>query len=258
MRRIRGGVLFNRDFIYALAEIYREVSVSNRNELLKLIKDKRNIRDLSLRSHNGKTACIFLSANSGLFGAILKHAYEEFVRYTQEHDVEPVIVGTFGKQLFENQFPGKKFIFFPLHGDSIDPDVLKKVTSDLIEFENVIIFYSHFNSMSSQDVAMLDVAGQETPLLQKEILATNYAFEPSMGKILEFFEQEIFANIMEQNFTESELARHAARIIALDTATKNIDSRLKKIDLEHRVVIHRILNKKQTEAMTGMALWNIT
>ena len=257
MRRIRGTVLFNRDFIYALAEIYREVSVSNRNELLRLIKEKKKTNDFALRPHNGKTAVIFLSANSGLFGAILKNAYQEFIKYIDSHPGEPIIVGEFGKKMFEAQFPSRKFTFFPLQGDSINPETLKIVTNSLMQFENVIIFYAHFNSMASQGVAMLDVAGEETPMLQKEILSANYAFEPSMGKILEFFEQEIFANIMEQNFTESELARHAARIIALDTATKNIDVRLKKIDLEHRVAIHRILNKKQTEALGGMMLWNI-
>ncbi len=257
MRRIRGNVLASREYIDALAEIYRELLITYRGQIMNILKDTKGSR-LSLRKTNGKTACVFFSANSGLFGAILHRAYEDFKKYVQEHEVEAVIVGNYGKNLFQRDFPDRKFVFFPLENDVGSPEIFKKITGNLIQYDNAIIFYARFNTMSSQNIAMLDVAGAETPLLQAEVVKANYHFEPSLEKILEFFEQEIFANIVEQNFTESELARYASRIVSLDNATKNINNRLKTTELEHKVAIHRTLNKKQTEAMAGLALWKLT
>ena len=72
-----------------------------------------------------------------------------------------------------------------------------------------------------------------------------------------FFETEIFAGIIQQTVTESELARYASRITTLDMARENIDQQLRTVNLERRFAIHRLINKKQTEALTGLKLWKL-
>jgi F0F1-type ATP synthase gamma subunit len=111
--------------------------------------------------------------------------------------------------------------------------------------------------MAQQTVTTLDVSGQGKPLSDQPIAITHYLFEPSLEKIITFFEDEIFTGIIQQTVTESELARYASRITTLDIARENINNKLKAINLEKRVATHRLLNKKQSEALSGISLWKL-
>lgn len=265
MRQIRNTVLQSRDLNDELTEIYREVTISYKNQILSFVHDihknagvsNDQATNLSLKRGNGKQACVFLSANSGFFAKILEKTYHEFVSYLEQHDVVPVIIGEFGKRLFINDFPNRTFIFYPFAEDKKNEKVFSQITSELAGYTNVIIFYAKFESMASQTVTTLDVLGEGKPLSDKQIQTTQYLFEPSLEKIIAYFEGEIFAGIIQQTVTESELARYASRITTLDIARENINNKLKAINLERRFAIHRIMNKKQTEALSGISLWKL-
>ena len=266
MRSIRNKVLLSRDLNEELTEIYREVSISYKNQILQLMQLQKGEKALkqisesqmSLKTGNGEHACVYLSASSGLFSKILEKTYHEFTAYlTQHKEVTPVIIGEFGKNLYTEEFPNSPFIFYPLTEDKTNESIMKKITEDLAKYSSVVIFYAKFETMASQTATMLDVSGQDmiSPEMAKNhipITTTHYLFEPSLEKIILFFETEIFAGIIQQTVTESELARYASRITTLDMARENIDQQLKKINLERRFAIHRLINKKQTEATTGI------
>jgi ATP synthase F1 gamma subunit len=259
MRRIRENVVSNRDLIIELSDIYRQILTSYKNQIVELMNKKKikNNAALSVREHNNKTACIFISADSGLFGSILKKTYQEFADYIQKNDVEPVIMGGFGRKRFMAQFPTREFIYFPI-GEKDDREGMgKKISETLLAFTNIIIFYPKFESMASQKVALLDVSGQQQALANEGSTQAYYFFEPSLEKIIDFFEKEIFSSILGQTVVESRLARYASRMLMLDMSTQNIDTRLKEIGLEKNIILHRNLNKKQIGALTGMMLWKL-
>lgn len=263
MRSIRNKVLLSRDLNDELTEIYREVTTSYKNQILLLMQEKKgkklaNTPDgaLSLKTGNGKLAAVYLSANSGLFSKILEKTFYEFIKYLDQHpEAVPVIIGEFGKQLFVNNYPSRQFIFYPLAEGKSNEDSLKKITEELADYSSVIIYYARFESMAHQTTTVLDVSGQ--PTTGAAVPTSHYLFEPSLEKIIAFFESEIFSGIIQQTVTESELARYASRITTLDMARENIDTQLKTTNLQKRFAVHRIMNKKQTEAITGMSLWKI-
>lgn len=265
MRSIRNKVLLSRDLNDELTEIYREVSVSYKNQIIQLMEEKKGHKptdelqgNITLKTGNGKFACVYLSANSGLFSKILEKTYHEFVTYLDQHsDAVPIIIGEFGKKLFTNNYPSRQFIFYPLAEGKSTEDSLRKITQDLAEYSTVIIYYARFESMAQQTTTILNVSGEGSNTSQTAIPTAHYLFEPSLEKIIAFFESEIFAGIIQQTVTESELARHASRITTLDMARENIDLQLKTANLQRRFAIHRIMNKKQTEALTGISLWNV-
>jgi F0F1-type ATP synthase gamma subunit len=269
MRQIRTKVLLSRDINDELTEIYREVTISYKNQIVRLMQEKKhnrifdqsNPQTASLKTGNGRLACVYLSANSGLFSKILEKTYDEFVTYLNAHrEAVPVIIGDFGKRLFMDNYPGRQFIFYPLAEGQSSDQALKKITEDLAQFSNVIIFYARFESMASQTTTVLDVSGQDATANKtpgQMVPASHYLFEPSLEKIIAFFESEIFAGIIQQTVTESELAQYASRITTLDMARENIDQQLKTINLEKRFATHRLMNKKQTEALTGLSMWKL-
>ncbi|HVA96348.1 MAG TPA: F0F1 ATP synthase subunit gamma [Candidatus Acidoferrales bacterium] len=271
MRAIRNKVLLSRDVNDELTEIYREVTISYKNQIVQLMQEKKghnifdqnNPHEASLKVGNGKLACVYLSANSGLFSKILENTYNEFVTYLNAHkEAVPIIIGDFGRRLFMENYPGRQFFFYPLAEDQSSEKSVKKVTEDLTRFSNVIIFYARFESMSSQTTTVLDVSGRDSSIKEsvgRQILTSSvhYLFEPSLEKIIAFFESEIFAGIIQQTVTESELARYASRITTLDMARENINQQLKTVNLEKRFALHRMMNKKQTDAITGISMWKL-
>jgi F-type H+-transporting ATPase subunit gamma len=255
MRKIRNSVLVHREFSEELAEIYQELTLSYRDQIVRLLKVKGKSKSLSVREHNGKIGVVFLSANGGLFGDILHKTYNAWIKYIDEHEAEPIIIGSYGKKMFESNFPGRPFIFLELSEEENNLKALKIIADKFVEYDNIVIFYSQFISMGQQNVAVMDMLGQEKNAAGQPAAKVHYIFEPSLEKVLEFFENQIFSTILNQTFTESELARYAARMVALDAATENISARLKSVDLEKRIALHRIANKKQLESISSMALW---
>jgi F0F1-type ATP synthase gamma subunit len=284
MRSIRNKVLLSRDLNIELTDIYREVSTSYKNQIMLLVQDKKGQTSMnqiaksqmSLKTGNGEHACVYLSANSGLFSKILERTYHEFMAYLDEHkEATPIIIGEYGKTLFLNEHPDMPYIFYPLAEGKADDSSLKQITEDLSIYSSVVIFYAKFETMASQTTTILDVSGQEANIAntiglgqptqeanktQQNIPSPtmHYLFEPSLEKIILFFETEIFFGIIQQTVTESELARYASRITTLDMARENIDQQLKAINLEKRFATHRLMNKKQNEAITGISLWKLS
>jgi ATP synthase F1 gamma subunit len=241
MRSIRGQVLESRDLNDELTEIYREVTLSYKNQITHIVEQKSHTfpalhhseMNVSLKKGNGKTAVVFLSANSGFFSKILEKTYKEFVTYLDAHeDVVPIIIGEFGKKLFTDQYPGRDFLFHVFSEKENNSEALEQVTKELVNYDNVIIYYPRFESLASQTVAALDVSGSKNGQTAEQIVEAHYLFEPSIEKILAFFEGEIFAGIIHQTVTESELARYASRITTLDIARENINNKLRSINLQ--------------------------
>ena len=266
MRGIRTKVLLSRDMNAELTEIYLEVKTSYKNQLILLTQEKggkkvtnsANAEDITLKSGNGKGACVFLSANSGLFSNILEKTFQEFTEYLDKHkEADPIVIGEFGKTLFKNHYPGRVFIFYSLAEGKATEDSLRRVTQDLSSYSNVVIYYARFETMAHQTSTILDVSGEEDSTPQTPVTMAHYLFEPSLEKIITFFESEIFAGIIQQTVTESELAQYASRITTLDMARENINRQLKIINLQKRFAMHRLMNKKQTEALTGISLWKV-
>lgn len=279
MRSIRNKVLLSRDLNLELTDIYREVSNSYRNQIMMIMQEKKGQNttnaiiksQMALKTGNGEHACVYLSANSGLFSKILERTYREFIAYLDQHkEATPIIIGEYGKNLFLNEHPDMPYVFYSITEGNSDDSSMKKITEDLSNYSSVIIFYAKFESMAQQSTTVLDVSGQNTqvdPAVTQSTQAdkrqaqnipsptVHYLFEPSLERIILFFETEIFSGIIQQTVTESELARYASRISTLDLARENIDQQLKAMDLQKRFATHRLLNKKQSEALTGISLW---
>lgn len=257
MRRIRQNVLSHRSLIMELADIYKQVWISYKDQLNQLMEQKKlkNPKQLSLREHNNKTACIFISAASGLFGTILQKTYDEFAKYIQENPVEPIIIGEYGRRRFMAQFPEKQFTYYPISDSDEAGTLTERMSEGFLNYTNIIIFFPKFESMVSQKAALLDVSGQQNSLMNEDAKHAYFFFEPSIEEIMTFFEKEIFANILGQTFVESRLARYASRMLVLDSTTNNINNRLRAINMEKNIAIHRKINKKQIELITGMSLW---
>ena len=81
MARIRSSVLASRDFLLEINTVFQEVKSSYKEEIEKLMKRKKikNPKELTFLNRNGKTLYLLISANTGLYGDLIKKTYHLFI-----------------------------------------------------------------------------------------------------------------------------------------------------------------------------------
>lgn len=257
--RVRHAVLENRAFMEGLRGIYETLKKTYRREILLLMQKKKlfDFRRLSLIRRNGRTAFVFLSANTGLYGDLVKKTYDFFRKSAASADGEIVIAGKWGASFFKEDYPGRAFSYFDLPDHRVDGAALSQLSHHLLRFEKVLVFHGRFENIVTQKPCLSGVSGEElqpaaTP---SDLVAAKYLFEPSLEEILNFFEGEIFASLLVQSLHESLLAKFAARMLNLDAAAERIKRELRRADLSYWRLKHRYLNSKQLGLLAGLSLW---
>lgn len=262
MGRIRSSVLKSRDFLLEINTIFQQVKSSYRQEIGLLMKRKkiRDPKELTFLNRNGKTLYVLISANTGLYGNIVRRTYNLYIEnLKREKNCDVMIIGKLGYNLFEAEKIDASVTYFDFPDDRIDREKLKKIVAHIIQYQKVLVFYEQFNNVINQEPIITNISGD--PLSydkegQPQVTqAIKYFFEPSLEKIMIFFEKEIVASIFEQTILESELAKFAARMVALDASSENTKTRLKQVLFQKERLRHQKTNKEQIEKFSTMSLW---
>lgn len=257
MRRIRGSVLRTRDFLFGITQIFHQVQSSYKNNVLRLMKQKK-IKDpskLSFLKKNGKTVYVLLSANTGLYGSIIKDTFNFFLNHLNKDSCDVVIIGRQGASMFHETKIDKKITYFDFPDNKIDIEALTGIVQHILDYEKIVVFHGQFQTVITQKPNISVISGES--LKQKEGTKSNikYLFEPSLEEIMAFFEKEIFAAIFEQTLNESQLAKFSSRMVILDQAVENIKNKLKIVEFYKRKQKHHSENRKQLNRLAGMSLW---
>lgn len=256
MGRIRSSVLENRAFLFEINEIFQQVKASYEMQIEAIMK-KKKIKDpskLTFIKKNGKTLYLFISANTGLYGDIIHKTYDVLIDKFKKKPGDVAILGKLGLEIFVASKIKAPLSYFEFPDDKIDHTALQKIVEYIVRYEQVLVFYEKFNSVISQSPIVTNISGDPLPW-EKSVSRTRYFFEPSLEKIMEFFEKEIFASIFQQTIFESELAKFASRMVSLDFASENTRTKLKEVIFAKNKIKHQENNKKQLEKFASMKLW---
>lgn len=255
MRHVKNSVLQNREFLDGLRKVFYQVKYAYQKELKDLQKKKRKKGDFKyIRSTNGKTVSVLLTANTGLYGDIISSTFDIFVEHIKNTDTDIFVVGKIGRVLFDQlNLQNRVIKFFDLADSGSDKDRLDKLLYELINYDKIVVFHGRFKNILSQEPAAVSISGDifdEEP--KKYISDARFIFEPSLEKVMAHFEQEILASIFEQSVHESNLSKYASRMIHLDEASERISGELKKTSMHYRRIKHRRQNAKQLATLTGV------
>lgn len=257
MRKVKDSVLKNREFLDGLNEIFQQVKYSHKKELERLLK-KRKIKDLSelsLHKHNDKTVSVLLSANTMLYGDILRRTFKKFVTDVSMIDTDIVIVGKVGLQFYKASKMGKPYKFFDLSDSAMDAKNLKEIIDYVVQYERVSVYHCRFEDILTQVATQQYITGDIAEAVGMEEKAVPYIFEPTLEDVLVFFEVELLAAIFEQTVYESNLSKFTSRMISLDSAIDSIRNRLVEADFTRQRIKHRVMNKEQLASISGISLW---
>lgn len=261
IQRVRGSVLATRDFLDGLADIFKDVKQSYRDEVEDLLKHHKNSSErLSGLHKNGKTIAILLSSNNKLYGDIVFRVFNLFIQDVKKNNYDVVIVGKVGRAMFEQQHLGKPYLYFDMPDEDAKISDLTPVIQKIAEYERIYVYYGRFLNIVTQEPAISEILGDGS-LLDKQTTDeqtqkhTPFFFEPTLKKILAFFETQMFSSVLKQVVDESELSRLASRIKSMEDSLGTIE---KEQGLLHKTELRakrQIENNKQLQRLAGIALW---
>ena len=118
---------------------------------------------------------------------------------------------------------------------------------------SVHVVYNEFKSVMQQDVVVdqllpippLDASGDESEML------ADYLFEPNPRQILDtllprYVETQVFRSLL-----ESAAAEHAARMTAMDAATRNASEMIDSLTLHMNKVRQATITRELIEVVSG-------
>lgn len=252
MKKIRDFVLSNRGFLNVINDIFQAVLTSYAAKVATLIKKGKLEKGskVTFLAHNGKTVAVLISANTGFYGELIPATLRNFIHDVRTQDVEVTIIGRLGLSLFKEGEPKRPYTYFDFPDYGVDKVKLAEIIRHLVQYDEIHVYYGKYHSVVTQKPTMFGISAGATVRGEARVPAVQYIFEPSMEKILMFFETEIFASLFDQAVRESQLAKFASRILAMDRAGENLRNSLKKVSLEKLRLTHRIVNSKQLNSLS--------
>ena len=258
MRRAKGSVLRNREFLAGLSSIYAQVKASYRQEFKEILKKarKKGSKSSSVAQKNGRTVSVLLLANTMLYGDILRKTYKKFIGDIKDIETDVVIVGRVGLQFYKDSGLTRPYEYFDLSDSGVDDKNIWEIIKYVVNYEKITVYHGKFENVLTQ-VPVDDHISGEVVSEEKETPVVNVRsiFEPTFEEVLVFFETEILASLFEQTVLESNLSKFASRMISLDSATVSIKESLEKAMFERQRIKHYQFNKKQLAALSGISLW---
>jgi F0F1-type ATP synthase gamma subunit len=253
MNAIRTQVLFSRAFLEEIEGVFGEVQSAYLKQLGEEVKSggKAARKKLTVLAHNGLTVSVFISANTRLYGDLVQKTYEAFAEEYRKGETEATIVGSVGLSMFKEEFGEKKpYTYFDFPDEKIDQKALEEMVKHLVQYEEMRIFYGKYRNVITQEAERYVLTASKPINKRGEKQEPHfYLFEPTLEVVMRYFETEIFGTLFDQTLREGQLAKFAARLVAMDRAEQNTDERMKVLGRERLALVHRQNNTKQLNTM---------
>jgi len=209
---------------------------------------------------------VVLTSDKGLCGAfntnILKAAYKYMDGLKKENvEVSLSVVGRKSRDFFRRRNIPMRNQWIGLSG-RISYANAQEIAGNLIEgytgeaFDEVVVIYNEFKSMIAQKVTMMKLLpvgtlGAEEGQKEQSMTA-DYLYEPSRAAIFErllpkYVEIQIYRALL-----ESSAAEEAARMAAMENATKNCSELITKVTLLANKVRQASITKELMDIVGGV------
>ncbi|MDQ3065353.1 MAG: F0F1 ATP synthase subunit gamma [bacterium] len=247
--QIKGKVKQSEMFFGELWNIYSQIRVDTSIGFGRSKKKKPLKKELRL----------LITAEGGFSGDIdqrlIRLALEGYDK--NEHDI--IIIGHHGAvQLAQQGIDFKKYFKLPKSDDNIH---VEPIIKEAEQYENILIYYQSYKSLSVQNVKKMNVskalqehgeASLEQIVNGDVITEETYIFEPSVYEVIERLERFMTTIIIAQVIMESKLAQYASRFKAMTAAHERADESLAEFKMMFNRSKRSIKDTRLKEIVIGM------
>ncbi len=269
MRKIKSSVLINRSFLTELNQVYVDVENNKKiNIAKKAIKKQFDmIKDILYE----RKLYILLSANAGLYGAVVRDTIRNFINDIKDIECDVIIIGKVGKSYYEKESKKHKYMYFDYSDDVVDEIKAAELLKEIVKYREVVIYYGLFKDILTQRPQKSVLSHGTIEQHKKEVLEVSkhtrsmtenpknfkkFLLEPSSEALLDFFEKEVMRLLFIQYLYESNLSKFASRMINLDFAIVNVNNRIKQVNFTRLKNKHKMADSKQQTILSGISLWS--
>jgi F-type H+-transporting ATPase subunit gamma len=209
---------------------------------------------LSKREKVSKVELLHFTADRGLCGSFNMNSINKAEKWIKElgtkgQEVRLTLVGKKGRDYFKRKAVPVTTAHTNIYG-TVDISFVNKMTAGFIqrfmagEVDEVYVLFSRFVSMARQEPTLVKLIPIEPPKQERaEAGKVDYLYEPSSEQLLvELLPKHISVQILNA-FLQQETSEHAARMAAMDNATKNCSELIGSLTL--------IYNKARQAAITA-------
>jgi F-type H+-transporting ATPase subunit gamma len=210
---------------------------------------KDNTQLFNRLNKNGKTISVLITSNAGLQGGIDNYLTRVFMHQTEKYQSDRLVIGSTGANLLSSSGYRLPFNKLKFQKDSPSHDELMQLVQLINPYEKILIYYTKFESLIRQSAQIRDLTAiSETTDPNKPI---DYILEPELDRILDFFENQILGLLIQSIFLQEELARLAARMLAMNKAEDNADDLLKDTRRSLIKAKRQIMNNQMLETLAA-------
>ncbi len=209
---------------------------------------------LSKREKVSKVELLHFTADRGLCGSFNMNSINKAEKWIKEQgtkglDVRLTLVGKKGRDYFKRTKAPVADVHTNIYGTA-DISFMNKMTAGFIqrflagEVDEVYVIFSRFLGMGKQEPTLVKLIPIEPPKQEgAEAAKVDYLYEPSSEQLLvDLLPKHISVQILNA-FLQQETSEHAARMAAMDNATKNCSELIGSLTL--------IYNKARQAAITA-------
>jgi F-type H+-transporting ATPase subunit gamma len=245
----------------------REYHLTISNEMSRILS--RNIYTESpyfnSRQKIKKSCYVVIAGDRGLAGGynnnVFRFLHDKIGEKEGEEDICILPVGRKANEYYSNrnyEIVTKEF----LRVDEIDVGSCHEIASLITssyrkeEFDEVFIVFTHFVSLLSQQPAMVKILPLDESIRRdKGEKSTEYLLiEPSSNAVFNELVPSFIAGMLWGSVNESLTSEHAARRVAMESATKNADEIIEDLSRQYNRARQGSITQELTEIIAGSGM----
>ena len=219
-------------------------------------------------------AAVALTSNHRFYGE-LNLAVVRALLERGEDGTRTIVIGRVGTLYMKELGYMRRMHSFLFAEDTPSVDELAALLSRLEAYERVILYYPAFINLLEQRTETIEIGAVPTQNLRGRKAGTRaleltqgrqeaavlsamesaYIFEPELVELVRFFETEVRRFLFQRVFLEAELARTAARLIAMSTAERTIGARKRSVRGALRRVSGAVETMRTLETFASIIEW---
>jgi F-type H+-transporting ATPase subunit gamma len=208
-----------------------------------------------------KLHLVFMTSDRGLCGSFNSNLIRKIQTYLvvdakAYEQVTFTFIGRRGRDYFARGkiLPTKSYIGVNERNFSeVSGEIASALTEDFIkgECDEVILIYNFFRSALSQIMTFEKILPIEPKDIFDDSQAVDYLYEPGRIEVLRFVLPKYIEVRVERAILESITSEHAARMAAMENATRNADSVIRKLSLLFNKTRQSLITKELMDIVNG-------
>ena len=212
---------------------------------------------LLARREEKRILLLLVSGDKGLCGAFNSNALKASQRFLSEHpdaSVEFELIGRRGADFYrrrEVSVAGEWINVFSHVDLNVAREISRKVMDRFVaaEIDAVYLIYNEFKSVLSQTIVVKRMLPVKIP--ESAAGSREYIYEQPPEEIFRTLLPKYVETNIYQAMVESGAAEHAARMTAMESATRNADEMIEKLTLHLNRVRQASITTELIEVVTG-------